>query len=84
VAPLERLTPQEREQRQKARLAGKKRRQRRADRTEADPTVARLMRTIAECRELEKQTWTKLTTYLATGRTVVRERLYEDMDQGRR
>ena len=46
----------------------------------ADPTVSRLMRTIAECRELEKQTWAKLTTYLATGRTIVRLRL-EDADQ---
>jgi hypothetical protein len=47
----------------------------------ADATVARLMRTIAECKALERQTWAKLTTYLATGRTIVRERLEEATDK---
>jgi hypothetical protein len=41
----------------------------------ADPTVARLMRTIAQCKEQEKQAWAMLSTYLATGRTIVRLRL---------
>jgi hypothetical protein len=48
---------------------------------ERRPGATRLMRTITECKMLERQTWAKLNTYLATGRTVVRERLYEDADQ---
>lgn len=49
----------------------------------ADPTVARLMRTIADCKALEKRTWEMLSTYLATGRTRVRLRL-EDTDAASR
>lgn len=41
----------------------------------ADPTVARLMQTIADCKAREKRAWGMLTTYLATGRTIVRLRL---------
>lgn len=67
------LSPQQRLERRLARGTA-------ANRVPADPTVARLMRTIAECKERERQSWAKLATYLATGRTVVRERLYEDAD----
>jgi hypothetical protein len=38
--------------------------------------VPRLMRTIADCKAREKETWAKLANYLATGRTIVRERLH--------
>jgi hypothetical protein len=47
----------------------------------ADATVARLMRTIAQCKEQEKQAWAMLSTYLATGRTVVRLRLEDEEPQ---
>ncbi|MEY9731731.1 hypothetical protein [Bradyrhizobium yuanmingense] len=41
----------------------------------ADPTVLRLMKTISACRAREREAWAMLSNYLATGRTIIRERL---------
>jgi hypothetical protein len=68
------LSPKERLERRLARGTA-------ANRIPADPTVARLMQTIADCKEQEKQAWAMLSAYLATGRTVVRLRLEEPEPQ---
>src|SRR5260221_185984 len=70
--------PEQREQRL-AQDRERKRHLRRRDRAlaPADATVSRLMQTIADCRAKEKEAWTMLSNYLATGKTVMRERLHQ-------
>lgn len=68
-------TAEKRDERLRKDRLRQQRRRLQHDHQKADPTAVRLMNTIAECRRKEKEAWTMLSNYLATGRTVIRERL---------